>query len=249
MTRSLSDKERSPPLDGEHRNVNRIAAIVGALSAADISGLRSSEIAELTGLTRATAHRLLGSMVGAGLLEMEEAGMRYRLSGRFLAWGSSGLLHEGVLSAAVLEVDILAEQIGDSIALHISNDGHAVCILAREGSFPIKAQTYRLGDRHRFGDDAVSFAFLSSATELDNPEAIQARALLQSRGYLVDQGRLRPQINTVAVPVYRDCGKVVAAISLSAISTRLDPERIEHIAPMLVDASKAITSSLTSKQK
>ncbi|MFC7206322.1 helix-turn-helix domain-containing protein [Comamonas endophytica] len=68
-----------PPVSASPQGVARIAALLRLVAVHQGSGLRYTEIAELSGLERPTAHRVLKSMVEEELLVRDPATRRYRL--------------------------------------------------------------------------------------------------------------------------------------------------------------------------
>src|SRR6185369_14937112 len=71
--------------DTASSSVQRAFAIIRALADTQAKGGRVTHVAKATGLTQATTHRLLQSLVGERVVEQDEQSKLYRLSIDFFA--------------------------------------------------------------------------------------------------------------------------------------------------------------------
>ena len=65
----------------------------------------------------------------------------------------------------------------------------------------------------------------------------------------MDHGEQEEGVRCLAVPVYGPKGRVVAAVSISGPSSRLDSRRIPTLLPHLKRISAAISSTLAAAQE
>ena len=69
--------------------VPRVFSVIRALGAVQAEGGRVTQIARSVGLTQATTHRLLQSLIAEGMVEQDERSKLYRLSIDFFALAAS----------------------------------------------------------------------------------------------------------------------------------------------------------------
>jgi IclR family acetate operon transcriptional repressor len=100
-------------------------------------------------------------------------------------------------------------------------------------------------------DSIIATTGLPAHTEktITDPQQFrQELATIRQRGYAIDNGEQEEGVRCLAVPVYGPDGKVVAAISISGPSSRVDSSRIPSLIPQLKRISSAITSELAVPQ-
>ena len=85
-------------------------------------------------------------------------------------------------------------------------------------------------------------------TITDPAQLRQELATIRQRGYAIDNGEQEEGVRCLAVPVYGTDGKVVAAISISGPSSRVETARIPALLPDLKRISTAITDTLVALQ-
>jgi DNA-binding IclR family transcriptional regulator len=137
-----------------------------------------------------------------------------------------------------------------------------VCLDRREGSFPIKTLTLRVGDRRPLGVGAGSLAILAFLPDEEVERVIAAQGADQARygidemtmrdmittarqlGYSVNDERLIRGMSAIGVPVRRPNGQPFAALSVAAISSRLQLPRRESIATSLKQEAELLEEEL-----
>ena len=70
---------------------------------------------------------------------------------------------------------------------------------------------------------------------------------IRERGYAKDLEEHEIGIRCAAAPIFDRRGNVVASVSVTAPSFRLTPERLDKIAPSVVQAARSITRKLGGK--
>jgi DNA-binding IclR family transcriptional regulator len=145
----------------------------------------------------------------------------------------------------------LAQETGDTAFLVLRSGADAVCVDRVEGSFPIRALTLDVGSCRPLGVGAAGLAILSSlgaderaAVYAQRREAVYGFERLavgelerlagaaHQRGYAVSSGVVLPGVIGVG-RVLRLPGTALAALSVAAISQRLDAARVEAVATLL----------------
>lgn len=233
------------------QSIGRAAAVLRALALRSQSGARMADIARETGLERPTAHRILQGLIAEGMASQNEATRRYYL-GPFIY--ELGLLAEPrfhLREIARQAVEFLAEQTGDTVFLAVRGGNDALCIERKAGSFPIKAFTVEVGSRMPLGIGCGGIAMLAALPEEEAESILKFNAprlveygdmtaaqlaelvaAARRRGYAINPRRA-PGIAAVGMAVRHADGGLAGSISIAAIESRLPPERIEKIAPML----------------
>lgn len=121
------------------RVVARVAAVLKVIRQMMSDGAGTSEIAETIGLTWPTAHRLLASLSGQGLVD------RYRHSGRWLLgpeiclMGTVTAKHCDVSRTVEEHVEALAQETDESAFFSTKRGDQTVCLLRKDGSSPVRS--------------------------------------------------------------------------------------------------------------
>jgi len=246
------------------QTVDRAVAVLHLLSANGANGMRLVDVQGKLRLSKPTAHRLLMSLVSHGFVEQDEATKRYRLGSRLavLAWTVPQRRPDlgRIAGPAALRV---AERCGDTVFLMARDGLDHVCVGRETGSFPIKALTIEVGTRRPLGVGAGGLAVLaamppdearraieSTGTRLkDYPltsvEVIQ-RSVDQARrlGYSVSDGQVATGVRAVAVAVRDARGVPVGSIGIASIRSRMMPDRVKELIPLLMEERADIERQL-----
>lgn len=240
-------------------SVQRAFAILRALAATQTTGGRITHIAKAIGLTQATTHRLLQSLVAEHMVEQDAATKRYRLSIDFFALAAqagNSMDLRGLCRPAMLR---LCASLGDTIFLLVRSGFDAVCLDRSEGPFPIRSFTGDIGGRVALGMGQGGMAILAFLPEAEREEVIRYNLPRVREFGVYDEVYLRTEIervrelgyagrNTnlldgmagVGVPVFDREGRAVAALSVGTLSSRLTPDRLPTVADLLKREAKAI---------
>lgn len=239
--------------------VPRAFLVIRALAELQAEGGRVTQIARNVGLTQATTHRLLQSLVAEGMVEQDERSKLYRLSIDFFALASKAGDGGGLRALCRPALLRLSGSLGDSIFLLVRSGFDAVCLDRSEGPFPIRSFTGDIGGRIALGVGQGALAILAFLPEAEREEIIRFN-LSRVREYGVyDEVYLRTEIekvrqqgyagrNTgllegmagVAVPVCDREGRAVAALSVGTIADRLNADRMPTVVELLKREAAAI---------
>jgi sugar lactone lactonase YvrE/DNA-binding IclR family transcriptional regulator len=226
------------------------------------SRLRFSEIADRAGLTRATVHRMLATLVEAGLLRIDERDQTYSLGFRLFEMAHRVWDQFDLRSAAEPELERLRDLTGETIRLGILDAGDILYIDQREA-----AQAVRLGNG--VGSRTASFASgagkailahldplhreqLLNALELRKftPNTIALRAeldreldLTKARGYAVSLEEQHLGINSVAAPILDQRARSIGAIAIVGPSYRLSADRLHALGREVMEAARRISGN------
>lgn len=263
MRKSKPASGQSPEPDtGLHQNIGRACSALAALAQASENGLRFADVERETGLSKATTHRLMLGLVDKGLADFDEERGRYYLGMRLFMWSAAAGERFAISRNIGAALDSLAQKTEDTVYLMMRNGADAICLDRREGSFPIRTLTLRVGDRRPLGIGAGSMAILASMPHADIEHALElgtaerARygiadrelykmmATARQRGYAFYNGQIIPSMSAVGVPLFDDRGAAIASLSVAALSERLAPARRDEVTKLLQQEAAAFTERL-----
>jgi IclR family acetate operon transcriptional repressor len=217
-----------------------------------------SQLAATSGLPLPTIHRLMRSLVGSGYVR-QEVSRRYALGPRLIRLGESASQMLG--SWAMPYLAGLVDRIGETANGAIL-EGDSVVYVAQVPSPHSVRMFTEVGRRVMPHSTGVGKALLSTLTDDDvlglvgrtgmpaqtpktitRPDRLLAELqTIRDRGFAVDEGEQEVGVRCVAVPVVD--APVRAAISVSGPDSRVTLDRVHEIAPILVEASRALVADL-----
>ena len=232
--------------------VPRVFAVLRALADAPAQGVRVTELARRVGLTQATVHRLLQSLMAEGMVEQDTRSKLYRLGVEFFALAARAGNPSDLRSVCRPALLRLGGSLGDTIFLLVRSGFDAVCLDRSEGPFPIRSFSGDIGGRVALGVGQGALAILAFLPEAEREEVIRFN-LARVRAYGVyDEVYLRTEIAHVrqtgyaarntgllegmagaAVPICDGEGRAVAALSVGTIADRLSPDRLPAVIALL----------------
>ena len=225
--------------------------------------MRLSEVAEQTGLGAPTAHRLLRTLVDHGLVAQELATTAYRPGLKLFEMSSHVLEGLELRDEAQPELRQLSLKTDETVHLAVLDEGEVVYIDKVESAQAIRMVS-AVGKRAPAHCTAVGKVILAGLPDEELRQIIRQRglrwytpttitsveglerelALINERGYAIDDGEHEPEIRCVACPVRDHTGRIVAAASVSAPTSRMSRERVEALAPLVGRCSDRISRRL-----
>ena len=255
----ISKNETLGSLNPGVGNLQRAFAIIRLLAQAPPEGARVTQLAKAVGLTQATVHRTLASLVAEDVVEQDARTKRYRLGiGLFVLAARAGnpMNLRDLCRPALLR---LCASLGDTIFVLARSGFDAVCLDRSEGPFPIRSFTGDIGGRIALGIGQGSLAILAFLPEAEREEVIRFNLPRIRELGMFDEVYLRTEIENVralgyaarntgllegmagvAVPVCGRDGRAVAALSVGTITGRLGPERLPTVVELLKREAQTI---------
>jgi len=219
----------------------------------------ASEIAQATGLHKATAYRIIMTLLNGGFLERTPDGERFRLGLRVVELGLGALRDLDFRQAAFPYMQQLVERFQEICTLGVFDHGQVlhVEIVHSKHTLTIAARVGRHLPAHCTASGKVLLAFLPPAVVepiLNAPLAAYTERTITSparlreelevvrqRGYALDDEEFEVGIRAVAAPIQDIDGNVIAQMSMPGPTNRLTPERIPEIAQALMEAAEAVS--------
>lgn len=259
MNKALAERSGNPATPGGTQSLQRAMALLRELVRSQRKGATSGQLASRTGIDRSTAHRMLQCLAAEDLLTYDADSRKYHF-GRLayeIGFAASERIDIPQLSKPTLAR--IAEDTGDTVFLMIRSGDDAVCADRAIGSYPIKTFVVDVGTRRPLGIGGGSLAMLSRlpppVADLylnQNEQRIAAfpdmtaqrvrTMMLEARrlGYVAMDVVGVPGARTVSVAVMTGAGRPVAAISVTAIALRMNPQREQELARLLLKETQAL---------
>jgi DNA-binding IclR family transcriptional regulator len=221
-----------------------------------------AELARMVELNKTTTYRLLTALESQGLIARSPDNETYRLGPEVIALGGRALRASDLRSVSRAELEGLARLTGETATLE-ALVGPEVLVLDEVSGAHLVGATQYIGARwpaHATSTGKVLLAFLPE-TELANllplplaqvtgqtitaPETLrQELARIREQNYALAIEELETGFSAIAAPVRNHDGQVVASLSLNGPSARLTPERLQEIAPLVVEAAERVSTQL-----
>ncbi|MCD6672317.1 MAG: IclR family transcriptional regulator [Burkholderiaceae bacterium] len=243
--------------------LSRAFLLLKVLSTHLSTGWRLSDLAEETGLSRGTVHRVLDALVRERLACRVPGSRRYSLGP--LAWelGKAAAPHFSLDALAAPVLARLAAETRSIVFMNVRSGNETVCVARHEGRHALKAYTVGVGTRRPLALSAGGVAILIAlpraeqrAAEAANLRSIARsdesrqeavrRMLRRSRalGFGCNFEDIIPRIAALGVAIRSPTNDPVASISIAASSATLTEARQAEIVGRLQAAACEIEPML-----
>lgn len=231
---------------------NISATALKALKALDFIGdqrrpISVQDMADGIGADRATAYRMLMTLVHSGYVVRDEVSKNYRLSYKVLSLGRY-LISDDERSALILEcLRAISEATGETVHFSALDNDSAVLVFRAKGLQRVSVD-FQIGDRSplpctsigkvllAYADSRFSEMIIGRGLEkvasktIVDPEALRTElARVRAQGYAIDDLEFADDMRCLAIPVFEQGGLVNAGIAISGPSSRFDLERLEDL--------------------
>lgn len=229
----------------------------------DAPRMTLTEVAERTDMTRASARRFLLTLVCLGLARSD--GRYFSLTPRVLCLGYSYLSSLSFWEVSQGYLDEVTKETNESCSVAVL-DGSDVVYVARSASqMRIISAAIHVGTRlpaHATSMGQVFLAYVANEdleeflnsypltnftkNTLDSREKLTARLeFVREKGYAIADQELELGLRSIAVPVFDQRGKIVAAINIASHVERVPKNKlIQEYLPVLQRKANSIAASL-----
>lgn len=248
------EKETKSSIQVIERMMSLLTALAGQTAPANLK-----QLAGETRLHPSTAHRILSVMVQNRLVDRIEPGT-YRLGIRLLELGNLVKSRISVRQEALPHMQHLHHELGETINLSVRHDDEVVYIERTSGNSSMMRVVQIIGARAPLHITAVGKVFLAedgpekcleyarrtglpryTENTLTDPASL-AHELEQIRrqGFAFDNEEAEKGVSCIGAGIYNDDGRLVAGLSVSAPSDRLNKNWAAQVRHTAERISRAI---------
>ena len=228
-----------------------------------VGGKTLSEIAAALDISPATTYRILSTFAARGHLEMDAATQEWHVGPAAFRTGNAFLRRTGMVERARPLMRALMAETGETANLGVESGGQVLFLSQVETDEAIRAffppgtlspmYASGIGKALLAAKDAPEIDRYISRTELTRftDKTICARdalrdelARIRAQGYAFDDEEKSPGMRCVAAPVFNSFGEVVAGISVSGPTARLDLTTIERVCSQVRQRADALSHAL-----
>ncbi|MFM1805890.1 MAG: hypothetical protein RL212_149 [Pseudomonadota bacterium] len=244
--------------------LDRMMCLLDALAQSD-EPESLKKLSELTELHPSTAHRILNDMVACRLVERADSGT-YRLGLKLLELGNLVKARLSVREAAQLPMRALHKLTGQTVNLSVRQGDEIVYIdraySERSGMQVVRAIGGRaplhltsVGKLFLADDDSAKIKAYVAKTGLnghtqnsihDAAQLEKELELVKTLGHARDDEELEMGVSCMAAAILDDSGKLVAGLSLSAPTERIQEEWLKSLKETAVQISKSLGYKVSS---
>lgn len=220
-----------------------------------------TEVAEATGLSRATVRRFLHTLVSLGYMRTNDK--TFRLTPKVMNLGFAYLSSQPLVELIDPVLAHLSKQLDQSTSASVL-DGTDVVYIARQETTSIMRINITVGTRFPAYATSMGRVLLAglSAAELESyfaqadlaevtdytmtdPTWLRSEiAEIRAQGYAEVTEELEVGLASVAVPIRNRAGETVAAMNTSVAVTRHTPEDLTELLPALQAAADEVSNAL-----
>ncbi len=247
------------------QSIRRALSVLRILAAGRESGALLADVVQATGLTRPTVHRILHVLIEEGIVEQHPRSKRYAIGGQVSELALARQSRSPLLVAAEPYLTKVSAALGDTLFLTVRTGLDTLCLARRIGTFPIQVLSIEVGVRRPLGVSAAGVAMLASLDVDESKRIISANqprfesyktsgrevsrqvAIARRTGYYIRERGIVP--GTKSLAAWIQAPGVTAALTVSMIGARLDPDREQEVAAILLENAGRIQQAITSSGK
>jgi IclR family transcriptional regulator, pca regulon regulatory protein len=243
------------------QSLDRGLAVIRAFGAGTPE-LTLSDVARVTGLTRAAARRFLLTLVDLGYVRTD--GKYFSLTARVLELGYAFLSSMTLPEVAQPHLERLSAEVRESSSVS-QLEGTDIVYVARVAVSRIMTVTINVGTRFPAYATSMGHVLLAgldsdglaryleeanlkrlTSHTVTSPVALRAELLtVRAQGWAMVDQELEEGLRSVAAPIRDRQSTVVAAVNVSTHASRTTPESVrEEMVPPLLAAAKRIEADL-----
>lgn len=229
---------------------------------AALTNERFTDITEETGLSKATVHRILATLVDQGFIAGGSE-QRYHPGPRFLSLAGHALSSVDISGIAQPFVDELVAEVDCTVHVGVTSGDEMVYVIRTDSSKPYRMRS-RVGlamPMHSTGMGKVVLASWTDeevrlhaersglparteATITDVEQLLEEIALIRERGYSLDLGENEAGTVCVSAPIFNHMNRVTHGLSISSIALEHPGDSIRALAPQALRTAAQISQQL-----
>ncbi|MEE4023627.1 IclR family transcriptional regulator [Gordonia sp. PKS22-38] len=255
------------PAESGNRVIARAAALLRAVAATEAGSATTSDLARAADLARPTTHRLLSALADQGIIDRDRRTGLWSLGPELYLLGASAAHRYDITSVAGDVIEHLARETGESVFLSARRGDETVCVLSREGSFPLRSHVLHEGIRFPLGVASAGLAILGHLPDRDvddffsrntlepdwgpdhAEDAIRRRIELTRRdGYATNPALLVEGSWGLGAAVFDQNGLPAWAVSVTGVQTRFTTDRRRAMGRLLLEGAQDLSVRLRERR-
>ncbi len=239
--------------------IHRVLDILDVIASAE-KPLSATEINDILGLPKATAHRLCAELENSGYLVKRINGKSFVPGNRLHQMAVGVLRHSQFKTTRQAVLQALSEKVGETCNIAYA-DGLSMAYSDRvETKHPLRLR-FPIGVRVPLHCTASGKLFLSTLTRnrreavvnqinldkrarntiTDSQQLLEEIEHIEKTGVSVDNEELYDGVIAFAVPITDDQGRFYSSLAIQAPVYRLSPEQIDQYLPLLREAANELS--------
>jgi DNA-binding IclR family transcriptional regulator len=198
-----------------------------------------SEISQLVSLTQPNLERILYSLKKIGYLVQTED-EKYKMAQKFFDLSANTVPYQYLSTLARPMFSRLLTEFGESVHISVLENGLLLCMAVAESQHAHRcaAEVGQCDYAHSTAMGKCILAYrspeevdavieqrglprLTPATIVDKQELLRQLEIVRAKGYAINHGEATEGVSCVAAPIFNNEGKVIAALSVSGPSFRM----------------------------
>ncbi|GGA07059.1 HTH-type transcriptional regulator BhcR [Neptunicoccus cionae] len=242
------------------KSLDRAMVVLEEVAAYD--GASLSELSNRLGESPATLYRVLTTLAQHQIVETKDSTQTWHIGAGAFLIGSAFLRRTSLVETSRPILRELMEITGETANLGVEKDGHVLFLGQVETHAPIRAffPPGTLSPLHASGIGKVLLAYFDTARlnrfarsglerftphTRDTLPALEADLdQVRERGYSVDDQERNTGMRCIAAPIRNALGEVIAGISVSGPTSRIDETQIEELAVEVINAATRVSQAM-----
>lgn len=225
--------------------------------AGSASGVSVTELADVLGVDKGSASRLVSTLASYGYAEKDAITRRFRLGPQVLALSRSLLSHLPLREAAKPFLHQLVAASRECAHVGILSQGRVLYIdqVESQAALRVNAEVGMMAPLHCTALGKVLLAFnhlpldfsLDSFTEnsITAPDALRKQLeTIRRQGYALDDEEFDLGVRCIAAPIYDFREKVIGSIGISGPTARITPQNIDQYIKHVLTISEALSEKM-----
>jgi DNA-binding IclR family transcriptional regulator len=222
------------------------------------------ELSQEAGFNLSTTHRIVDALKSRGYVRQDAAYSKYKLTFKLFELGNAVVEHLNLREEAVPLLKDLANKTGETAYLVILDNDEALCLERIDGYHYVRILLLKIGGRiplHVGASSRVLMAYLPeeeieriikckgltkwTKKSIDNPKKLKEDLRkIRERGYALSFEDVVENAAAIGCPVRNWMGEVVAAISVSGVSSHFTKENLPRLIRAVSDVSEELSRRL-----
>jgi IclR family transcriptional regulator, acetate operon repressor len=226
------------------------------------AGYTLADLTRSVALPKATVYRILATLEKRGYLD-RSPGNAYRLAARMFDLQRQDSLEQTLNRVAQPVMEHLVETYKETVNLGVLNAGEVVVINTVESRLGVRMAS-KIGNRRHLHTTALGKCFLAGLADKEIARMVRVKGLprftektittkaglmaeiarVRRAGYAIDNQENELDGRCIGAPVADQEGRVLAAVSISGPTFRMEMSRVKSLAPALKTACAEIAEAV-----